>query len=486
MLTTIALTQFVQLINEYTGIRIPPYQMDLLRQTLLQIAASKQINDAQTLLNSIHPLSNPTNPHWQTLINALTIGESNFFRDAARSDFLKLSYLPQLIARKSQADDLNLRIWSAGCAQGQELYTIAMLLEPLLGEQKNWTIDLVGTDINSTEIEAALSAKYSSWSMRTMEPFYQRCYFSRQKTAGGTVYQLSDTLKKNTRFFKLNLQDPIFSTPDNPLENVDLILCCNVFIYFDPKHIPPVLAKMAHCLNDDGTLVLAAADYPYDLMDRHFTRKSVEEYHYFVKNPLKMPSQSRSKNPSSQSGLKTLNQVVLPTSTLSTSTAVTPSDAILVIQQHMSNAQWTQAITTIKNHWDEGADKLMMYRYHANALANLGDLSSVMDICRQGLTLYPEDKILYLLSALACSGQSQLAQATEALHKALFIDPAFIDAHYHLALLALKQGNKRQAEGCLQTALKLCKQREDDEMTCLYPQTAIAAFKDTLQRENLK
>ena len=536
----IPLDPFIRLICEQTGIRVPSYQRQTLQKTLQQLASEQQLTSPTQLLGNLTLVPDQANVLWQQLINTITIGESHFFRDAARIDFLKKCYLPQLIQRKKNSGDLSLRIWSAGCAQGQELYTIAMLLEPLLGEQDNWQVDLIGTDINSDEITAALNAQYSPWSLRTMEPFYQRCYFQRTNHQQGAFYQLKQKIKNNCRFFALNLNDAQYSSAKNPLEAVDLILCCNVFIYFDPQSILPVLTKMADCLADKGALVMAAADYPYDLMAQHFELVSAEhsaesstghstgQYNYFVKRPTpkNLTNNSLSENrlsskPKPQSALESMplsqsdNQSLIfaesdnqlktaletprkiesptasptPSSTASPTPSPAPSPAMATepqVRQHMAAGHWAEAISAVKHYHHLHPHQLALLRYHANALANIGELAAVVEVCRHGLLLYPQDKVLYLLSALAYSGLAQLNEAQQALTNALFIDPAFIDGHYHQALLALKQGNDRQAEGCIQTILKLCKQRPEQEMTCLYPQTPMTAFKDTLQKENLK
>ncbi|MFT4924567.1 MAG: chemotaxis protein methyltransferase CheR [Phenylobacterium sp.] len=494
--SSLALAPFIRLIGEQTGLEIPQYQQKLLRQTLLKLATEQGLTDPAALLSQLRQSrltsaanltsqSNiaKTNPLWQTLINALTIGESSFFRDSQRIHFLKSFYLPQLVQKKQQANDFRLRIWSAGCAQGQELYTIAMLLEPLLGKQEPWEIDLIGTDINSNEVAAAIKAEYSSWPMRGMETFYQRCYFSKQ---ANQHWQLNQDIKKNSRFFVLNLKDPYVSNTNNPITAVDLILCCNVFIYFAAEHIPPVLSKMADCLNVDGALVLAAADYPFDQMAQNFELNTIDKYPYFVKRSSLIPEFYNGQ----LEGLSTAAKIDLIESQWLT-TKQTPAPIAVIdvkshIEQLMQHGQWLAAIDAIKRLSPQVARQLPLVRHHANALANIGDLTGAAGLCRQGISLYPQDQILYLLSALACSGLTLINDAKLALDKALYIDPTFIDGHYHLALLMLKQGKTRQAKGCFKTALNLAKQRPDHEMTSLYPQTDMAAFKDSLQKENLK
>ncbi|MBU1558598.1 MAG: chemotaxis protein, partial [Gammaproteobacteria bacterium] len=79
-------------------------------------------------------------PEFEHLVNALTVGESYFFRDQAQTGFLKDFFLPEIIEKKRKDQQKILRIWSAGCASGQEIYTIAILLNELLSDKYAWDV----------------------------------------------------------------------------------------------------------------------------------------------------------------------------------------------------------------------------------------------------------------------------------------------------------------------------------------------------------
>lgn len=482
----IPLQRFTELFSRQTGMKVPDYQFDQLRETLKRLIEEHQLNHAGHLLERLratpqHASTSP-NPLMQQLINALTIGESKFFRDAERIRFLQQFLLPQLLAQKKCQSDTRIKILSAGCAQGQELYTLAMMLNSMLDDKTPWQLDLIGIDINTDEIAAAKTARYTPWSLRSIPALYRQQYFDQQQTPQGMIYQLHDKIKQNTRFLPLNLQTDALSSGQHNIVSVDLILCCNVFIYFDLQHMPNILSGMANSLTTNGTLVLAAADYDSHMMNKHFEQRFFDHYSYFVKRNGPLPA-SISTTPVVVIGQKT------PTKRPSEQNTNSPRSTITTdgrVDQLMQQGQWSEAITTI-NHWlhthPQQLHSQPLLRMQANALANIGDLNGVIAVCTPALQRYPKDKILYLISALAYAGLNQLADAQRALHQALFLDPQFIDAHYHQALLAVKQGHNKQAHGCLQTALRLCQQRPDEEMTCLYPQTRIKVFRDTLVQE---
>src|SRR5512133_3261018 len=98
------------------------------------------------------------------LVNAVTVSETHFFRDAAQFNALANSILPEIIRRKASLRTL--RIWSAGCASGEEPYSIAMLLRDILPEMESWSITILATDINTTLLERARIGLYGPWAFR--------------------------------------------------------------------------------------------------------------------------------------------------------------------------------------------------------------------------------------------------------------------------------------------------------------------------------
>ena len=113
----------------------------------------------------------------EAFIAELTIGETYFFRHRAQFDALERTILPDLIARRSQ--ERRLRIWSAGCATGEEPYSLAILLDRMLPDREAWSVMILGTDINRASLEQAQRGTYRSWSFRGVDQATQRRYFTR-------------------------------------------------------------------------------------------------------------------------------------------------------------------------------------------------------------------------------------------------------------------------------------------------------------------
>ena len=195
---------------------------------------------------------NQADPEWETLVRAFTSSETFFFRDQGQFDLLRLRLLPELIARHSA--DKPLRLWSAGCASGEEAYTLAMLVDMLLPEQDGWNILLIGTDIDSAAIAKARLGCYGQWSFRMVPDEIKQRYFTSQ-SAFGTPQSLvlDERIRSRVTFRVANL----LSEPDAQLHDMDLILCRNVFIYFDPAAVSAVANRLAGGLRAGGYLMTA-------------------------------------------------------------------------------------------------------------------------------------------------------------------------------------------------------------------------------------
>jgi chemotaxis protein methyltransferase CheR len=165
---------------------------------------------------------------FSTLMDILTIQESFFFRHKAQFDILQRFCLPQLIKKKGKEECIN--IWSAGCANGEEAYSIAMLVRDLIPERPEARVFIRGTDISQKALCSAKEGVYTERALRGLGPCYLNRYFSKQ----GEYYLLSKEIKGMVDFECLNLAEDPFPTVAMPIW--DLIFCRNVIIYFTPEH----------------------------------------------------------------------------------------------------------------------------------------------------------------------------------------------------------------------------------------------------------
>ena len=162
------------------------------------------------------------------VIDAITTNETFFFRDNSPFELLKHKLLPDHFDRAmdNKFGRPSLKIWSAACSTGQEVYSIAIVLKELLGSEiSDWTITLMGTDISDAAIAQASYGKYNRTELsRGLKNGQESQYFS----TNGTHSRISDEIRFMTNFRKQNLHEPF-----NTIGKFDIILCRNVAIYFN-------------------------------------------------------------------------------------------------------------------------------------------------------------------------------------------------------------------------------------------------------------
>jgi chemotaxis protein methyltransferase CheR len=181
---------------------------------------------------------------------AMTVNETSFFRDPAVFRRLGNDILPSLL--ESRAGEKRLRIWSAACAAGQEAYSLAMMLDRLGLAAKGWTIDLVATDISAEAIARAERGHYSFFeTQRGLSEGDLAVWFRAE--AGG--YTVTDHIRHMVSFRRFNLLDSY-----GWLDDLDLVFCRNVLIYFDGVTQLSVLERIADTMAAQSILVLGETE----------------------------------------------------------------------------------------------------------------------------------------------------------------------------------------------------------------------------------
>lgn len=243
---------FIELIHKRFGLVIHVNQAQELVKTIG--AACKKFNyQPQEYLEQLKKCSSNSSL-LADLVAAITVGESYFFRDKNQIHLLENKLLPQLIKQKSH--DFTLKIWSAGCSSGEEIYTIAMLLAELIPNMDIWDLYLLGTDINTAALQKAATGTYGQWSMRSIPERYMQRYFLKNNR----THILSPEIRDLVQFKYLNLCDNSYPSIINGIFEVDLILCRNVLIYFDNELVTQIMKKISACMTEDAYLLLGASD----------------------------------------------------------------------------------------------------------------------------------------------------------------------------------------------------------------------------------
>lgn len=183
------------------------------------------------------------------LLNTVLINHTGFFRDHGSWNYLANTIIPQIIASK-QPDEI-IRVWSAGCASGQEVYTVVMLLAETLGmEQYLQRVQIFATDVDEDALKQARHGSYSHIEIAGIPSQLLSKYFA--KTQQGYVFH--SKLRRSIIFARHNL------AVDAPMSKIDLLVCRNVLIYFNLDIQPTILIRFHFALTGKGFLFLGNAD----------------------------------------------------------------------------------------------------------------------------------------------------------------------------------------------------------------------------------
>lgn len=215
------------------------------------------------------------------LYKDLLIGVTRFFRDKEAFDALERDVLPQLI-QKDRGDD-EFRVWVAGCATGEEAYSLAILIQDALDAlHKPMGVKIFATDVHRTSIEAAGAGVYPEASLIDVSPERLERYFIRK----GDDYQVSPELRKMVVFAQHNL------VKDAPFTKLDLISCRNLLIYLQSPSQKKALSLFHFGLKTGGVLFLGPSETPGELEDEF---DSIEKHWklYRKRRDIRLPTDIR-------------------------------------------------------------------------------------------------------------------------------------------------------------------------------------------------
>lgn len=205
----------------------------------------------------------------QQVVEALLNNETYFFRDRSMFDQLSASVLPQLAGRRVASRKLT--IWSVGCSTGQEAYSLAMLFAEQPARWRDWTIDIIGTDVARSVVSAAREGNFSQFQIQRGLGVAQMVAFFEESRTG---WRASDKLRRMVRFEQHNLLD----RPPEP-SRFDLVLCRNVLLYFDRPTRERAFSRLASALASDGLLMLGAGETTVGQTDALVPEKGSTGFH---------------------------------------------------------------------------------------------------------------------------------------------------------------------------------------------------------------
>ncbi|MBE9036853.1 CheR family methyltransferase [aff. Roholtiella sp. LEGE 12411] len=206
------------------------------------------------------------------LFNTILINVTDFFRDSSAWEYLAEHVLPSIVRDKQNSDQI--RIWSAGCASGEEAYTLAILMAEILGaEEFRQRVKIYATDVDEDALNQARQAAYSAKDVQALSDELRHKYFE----IVGNRYVFRQDLRRSVIFGRHDLLQ------DAPISRLDLLVSRNTLMYFNSEAQGRIMARFNFALNDGGYLFLGKAEMllmhsslftPLDLKNRIFTKVS--------------------------------------------------------------------------------------------------------------------------------------------------------------------------------------------------------------------
>lgn len=501
-------------IQRETGIRIQDHQRDRMRESIHSSCVNSGYLSSRELLDELleHRIRVQL---FDELVDIVTVSESYFFRDEQQFEYLRDRFLPDLIAQRREAGSRTLRIWSAGCARGQEVYSIAILLHELLPDADDWNMRLIGTDISTRCLIDARVGKYRSWDFRCTDPILTQKYF--RETDGD--YELIPDVRKMAHFFALNLVRDPYPTIFNETNEHDLILCRNVFIYFEPEAAAAALRRLTSSLRPGGVLLLGASEgISWTLPDNLITEAAGLRCYARV-----TPVTGRGNTSLAASGHEPAPSVGSTAGAAASASApsrdgaarMEPDGAAFATRRggdeltHVFSAaagrqadartaddslrteldarlgcgDWSQALDLIEDAIADNGETAPLLVARAKALANLGRFTDAVAACERALTEDPTDKRGYLIYGLVLSSLGEESGAEFAFRRAIFLDPRFLEAHYQIALVLLSTNRTAEGLKSLGNALRIAEDGDPESAICDAPGMTFGRFAEIVRAE---
>ncbi len=254
------LGRYAEFVYERTGIRISPQKKTLLSNRLRRRMKALGIDDYDAYYDLLVRLG-VNDPEWDAFLQEITTHETYLFRDPNQWEWFSKVYLPDVQSRARRGERKKvLRIWSAACSTGDEVYTIACCIADRVANHSQWDIEILGTDIGVGALEEAKRARFSKRAMNQVSESMRRRFFQQ---VDDETWEAKPVLRDWTRFRQHNLMEPLRARP------MDLIFVKNVLIYFDPESKKTVFRNIDKALARDGLLVTGPAEGISELLKQY-------------------------------------------------------------------------------------------------------------------------------------------------------------------------------------------------------------------------
>lgn len=239
---------FVKIVYQRSGLVLTKEKAYLLDSRLMPVARRWNLAGLDELAAALRQRMDEA--LLADITDAMTTNESSFFRDQRPFDQFRQIVLPKFIA--ARAATKRLRIWSAACSNGQEPYSLAMILDEEASKMSGWNVEIIATDLCRDVLEKAKQGLYTQFEVQRGLPIQM---LVKHFTQVGDKWQISKAMQSKIKYQPFNLLESMTA-----MGQFDIIFCRNVLIYFDQPTKTRVLENMSRQMPNDGVLYLGGAE----------------------------------------------------------------------------------------------------------------------------------------------------------------------------------------------------------------------------------
>jgi Methylase of chemotaxis methyl-accepting proteins len=440
-----AYARIVGIARERAGLTFPENRREITESALRRAMAHAGEGSADRFASRV--ASDPE--AYSIALTELTVGETYFFRDPAQWSLIREHVVPELLA--THPDGHGVRAWSAGCASGEEAYTLGIVLR----ESGCVPTTILGTDLCEHRLGRASRGVYTNWSMRGVDESTRRRYFSHS----GQYFHLLPEFR-GVAFRPLNLASNTYGTEGQELFGLDLILCRNVLIYIAPETTKEIFARLAASLRPGGWLMVAASDpqpdaeLPLDvvvteagLLYRKHAPGGVQPGVEYERALAPAP-------PASRPAVR--DRYVAPAAHARSRARMAPAR----LPQRSADsayrtADYDGAIQLANREIASGDDTVRTWVILIRADASQGRLPDAVAACARAIARYPDAPELHIVDSTLAAQHGQHAAAVEAARRAVYLDRSLAAAHVALGMALLCGSDVAAAGRSLRAAERL-------------------------------
>lgn len=459
------------------GLQFDAGRLDFLAEVLRQRSAASRDPTAGSYLERVASLPKRAD-ELAALAQQLTVNETFFFRNPDAFRALTERVLPERM-RAKEPHRAPLRMLSAGCASGEEPYSLAMTLVEAIPDLERRQVEILGVDVNAAVLQRAARARYTEWALRETPEELRRRYFR----AEGRELVLDPRIQQMVTFEEGNLIDD--DARLWPPARYDVVFCRNVIMYFGPEVMRDVIRRIEQSLVPGGFLFLGHAETLRGL-SQDFHLCHTHDTFYYQK---RTSAQARARAVAVSAPAEDVAMVALPRMVEDAvswvdaikraseriaalagaadhlqhgdqpAPAAAPSAArswdLGLVLEAMRQERFADALallSALPREANEAPDALLL---RAVLLTNRGELGAAERACARVLELEELNAGAHYLMALCREHTGDVAGAAEHDQTAIYLDPAFAMPHLHLGLMARRAGDLTGAEAELAQAIAL-------------------------------